>query len=176
MTPIDPSDSTPTPTSASAAPPIRPATVRDSAVLAALHARAFDEPWSERTLSALLGSPGVFAWLAEGAGFALARAAADEAELLTIAVDPGRRRSGMGAALLEQVIVTALAAGAAQLFLEVAVDNAPALGLYARAGFGRVGRRRGYYARPDGRVDALILTLVLNSRAPSDYVGAGPES
>lgn len=93
----------------------------------------------------------------------MARVVADEAELLTIAVEPARRGQGLGRALLEAVIVHAAALGAAQLHLEVAVDNAAALALYERAGFARAGRRRGYYARPGERVNALVLTLVLNS-------------
>jgi ribosomal-protein-alanine N-acetyltransferase len=48
------------------------------------------------------------------------------------------------------------------MHLEVAVDNAAALRLYRRAGFAEAGRRRGYYERPGGRVDALVLTRVLH--------------
>jgi ribosomal-protein-alanine N-acetyltransferase len=44
-----------------------------------------------------------------------------------------------------------------RLFLEVAVDNAPAIGLYRAFGFTEEGRRRGYYQGPNGAVDALIL-------------------
>jgi ribosomal-protein-alanine N-acetyltransferase len=55
-------------------------------------------------------------------------------------------------------------AGADSMFLEVAVDNAPAIALYEAAGFAAVGRRPGYYDRgAAGRVDALILRLDLNS-------------
>lgn len=43
-------------------------------------------------------------------------------------------------------------------FLEVRRDNEPAIELYKRMGFERVGRRRGYYR--DG-TDALILSLPL---------------
>jgi [ribosomal protein S18]-alanine N-acetyltransferase len=159
MTPISPN-----PSSGFPPVPIRAARVGDSPGLAALHARAFEAPWSAKAITALLESPGVFALATtDGAGFALARAAAGEAELLTLAVDPVRRRAGVGAALLEAVISGAAALGAVALHLEVAVDNAAAIALYERAGFGRTGRRRGYYERADGRVDALVMTLVLNS-------------
>ncbi len=136
----------------------------DSPGLAALHARAFEAPWSETAIRSLLTSPGVFGVaLADGSGFALARAAAGEAELLTIAVDPDRRGRRLGRALLEAVTVRAAAVGAVELHLEVAVDNPAAIALYERTGFGRTGRRRGYYQRADGRADALVMTLVLNS-------------
>jgi ribosomal-protein-alanine N-acetyltransferase len=145
-------------------PPLRPATPADAAVLAAAHAMSFDDPWSEPDLHTLLSGPGGFGVLARGGvGFAIARVAADEAELVSIGVSPALRGSGLGRALLEAAVDRAAALGAVQMHLEVAVDNAPALRLYETAGFAHVGRRRGYYQRADGRIDALVLTRVLNS-------------
>lgn len=133
------------------------------AALVALHARTFDAPWSEAEFSALLGQPGVLAIHRE-TGFLLLRVVADEAEILTLAVDPGARRQGIGRALVAEAAAAAAAAGAVRLFLEVAEDNAGARGLYHGAGFTQAGRRRGYYARSDGAaVDALVLSLDVNS-------------
>lgn len=130
----------------------------DAAALAALHAAAFESPWSAGELAALLASPGVFALAEPGEGFVLARVAADEAEILTLAVAPGARRRGLGRRLTEAAAELAAARGAASLFLEVAEDNAAGRGLYAAAGFAETGRRPGYYARPGAAaVDALIL-------------------
>lgn len=106
-----------------------------------------------------LGLPGSFGLVCpDGAGLALARVAADEAEILTLAVLPEARRRGVGGALLASVAAGAAARGARALFLEVAVGNAPARALYAAAGFVAVGRRRGYY--PGGE-DALVLRQAL---------------
>jgi ribosomal-protein-alanine N-acetyltransferase len=103
-----------------------------------------------------------------GRGFILLRVAADEAEVLTLAVWPEARRAGVGLRLVEAGAVEAAARGAERLFLEVADDNAAALALYARCGFREAGRRRAYYARPDGsRRDALLLALNLRERLPS---------
>jgi [ribosomal protein S18]-alanine N-acetyltransferase len=52
--------------------------------------------------------------------------------------------------------------GVRVLFLEVGVDNPAARALYAQAGFEEVGRRLGYYTRPNGLADALVLRLLLN--------------
>jgi ribosomal-protein-alanine N-acetyltransferase len=95
-------------------------------------------------------------------GFALARVAADEAEILTLAVVPAAQRRGAGAALLQAVMRAAAARGAAALFLEVSTANDAGLALYARAGFCEVGRRCRYYA--DG-TDALVLTRALTAGA-----------
>ena len=142
---------------------IRPAGPEDAARLAALHALTFDDPWREPDLHALLSAPGGFAVLAPDAGFAVARTAADEAELISIGVAPSRRGQGLGKRLLEATMTRAAALGAAQMHLEVAVDNGPALSLYLAAGFACAGRRRAYYARAAGRVDALVLTRVLHA-------------
>jgi len=134
--------------------------------LAALHRTAFEDPWSDADIAALLGSPGVFALSArlagEAAGFILCRVAADEAEVLTLAVTPAMRRRGVASALLERAMAAAAAGGARSVFLEVAMDNPGAEALYRAHGFGEVGRRPGYFSRAGGAVPALIMRLDLN--------------
>ncbi len=136
-----------------------------AAVLAELHARAFANPWSASAIIQELDAPTAFCMAvgAPWAGFILARASAGEAEVLTLAVDPAARRRGLGRALVEAVATEACARGAEALWLEVAEDNMAARALYAAAGFEPTGRRRGYYARPGGAADALILKRPLNT-------------
>ena len=99
----------------------------------------------------------------EPAGLVLLQQAADEAEILTIAVRPGFRRLGIARGLLADAIRAVATSGAARLLLEVASDNAPALALYAGAGFETVGCRTRYYRRPAGPpADALIMALPLS--------------
>jgi ribosomal-protein-alanine N-acetyltransferase len=132
------------------------------AELAALHAGAFDTPWGEAEFAALLGQAGVFA-ASEPGGFILIRQVADEAEILTLAVEPASRRQGIGRRVISAAAQAAARHGAARLFLEVAVDNKAAIALYEGCGFGRLGVRRGYYARRGGAVDALVLELDLQA-------------
>ena len=132
----------------------------DAAQLAALHATAFDTPWSATEIARLLDGPGVFA-VTEPEGFILIRVVADEAEILTLAVRPEARGAGWGGRLVGQGAVRAAQAGARRLFLEVAETNAVARALYARAGFALIGRRKGYY--DGGRTDALVLVLDLGA-------------
>lgn len=130
--------------------------------LAALHAAAFagGETWDARAIAGLLGLPGAAGLVGtRGEAMALFRVAADEAELLTLAVHPDCRRRGWGAALVAAVASGAAAAGAASLFLEVSAANAAALSLYEGAGFVRAGRRPRYYA--DGR-DAVLMRRALH--------------
>lgn len=133
-----------------------------SADLAALHASAFAEPWSAAEIAALIEGGAIA--VAENGGFILIRVAADEAEILTLAVRPDARRRGLGRTLVQRAFEAARAQGAATMFLEVADDNAAAIALYRSLGFEETGRRRNYYRRgPAQMQDALILSRALNS-------------
>lgn len=137
----------------------------DSAdLLGALHARAFDKPWSAGEIAKLLENPAVFAIVsrsAEPQGFVMAWAAAGDSELLTVAVIPEARRKGIGASLVTSAGVTALVRGAASMHLEVAEDNAGARALYAKLGYEEAGRRHAYYAGEGGFVDAIVMKRTL---------------
>jgi len=131
--------------------------------LADLHAASFDPAWDADAFEALLSVPGTFALAAlEGSGpvaMVLVRLIADEAEVLTVCSAPAFRGRGIAGALIREAAATLLAHGATALFLEVAADNAPAIALYEKLGFKRIGCRRGYYARPGGPVDAITMKL-----------------
>jgi ribosomal-protein-alanine N-acetyltransferase len=143
-----------------------PATSDDAAALARVHAQAFSAPWSPSEIAALSSGPNAILFAARKfgaiAGFILCRTIADEAEVLTLATAPEHRRHGVGRHLLEIGARTAEARGATRFFLEVAADNIAAIALYERAGFHRVGARAGYYSRPGGGVDALVMRRDLN--------------
>ena len=139
--------------------------------LARLHQSCFDDPWSRADLAHLLALPGGFGLLARlfegnlsgidgmrGAGFALCRVIRDEGELLSIGVGPSYRRRAIGAVLLRECMERCQRIGANAIFLEVAADNSSAQALYRSFGFVEVGRREGYYQRPDGsRMSALTM-------------------
>ena len=146
---------------------ILPAKAVDAGWLAEIHAQAFDDSWSAADIATLLDGPGTYAFAARfdgaPAAFILCRVVADEAEILTLATIPAGRRRGGAAALIDAGAAAALAGGAVNLFLEVAQDNHSAVALYNGKGFVEVGRRRGYYRRPDGAVAALLMRLDLNN-------------
>ena len=136
---------------------------RDAVPLAALHAVCFANPWDAVAIAQLLDTPGTFAFHTQD-GFVIARAAAGEAEILTLAVAPAARGRGLGRALLQTAINRAEKMGAQTMFLEVGADNPHALALYASMGFAKVGTRKGYYSTPSGGSDALVLRLSLPAK------------
>lgn len=131
------------------------ATPAHAAALGAIHRAAFGAAgWSDQVLALQLDLPGMAGLIAPAGGMVLARAAADQAEIVTLAVLPEARRQGLGRTLLEAAMAAMAARGAATMFLEVEADNLAARALYAAAGFERLGQRKAYYG--PGR-DALIL-------------------
>lgn len=160
----------------SAPPTSRGITIRDARrgdlpAVETLESTSFDDPWSGTLLDAELSHRSSLTLLAtgkEGAvlGYAAFRRAADQAELVRIAVAPQARCRGVGRHLVEEGLERLRRAGARRCFLEVRAENFPARRLYAGLRFRRVGFRRAYYA--DGS-DALVLALGL---APSAH---GPE-
>ena len=91
-------------------------------IFAALHRHAFAQPWSTDAFTATLAGPGTVTVVATAAnnpseeaspvGFAIARLAGPEAEILTLAVDPAHRRRGIGRRLVTALFEAARAAGA----------------------------------------------------------------
>ena len=86
-------------------------------------------------------------------GFIVYRVVCDEAEIITIGVNPDARRTGIANAMLGIVFGDLKKRGVKHIFLEVAVDNKPAIALYEQNGFVRVGVRPKYY---DG-IDAIMM-------------------
>lgn len=137
--------------------------------IASLHAACFEDPWTGEGIAGLLATPGTTGWIAsvegggegqeEPAGFLLVRAAAGEAEILSIGVVPAARGQRVGSRLIDAAVEQLQASA---LFLDVAADNAAALKLYEREGFKVVGRRQAYYKRPSGQqVDSLTMKRLL---------------
>ncbi len=132
---------------------------------ARLHATGFPHPWGAHDFERLIGAETSFGHAAieirnlrHLMGFVLSRRAADEAEVLTVVVDPASRRQGIAARLMAANIDLLIRYGVKALFLDVGEGNAAARRLYAGLYFVEVGRRQGYYRTPGG-APATALTL-----------------
>lgn len=143
---------------------------RDFPILYALDQACFEPgiSWSKAELRYFLKYPGNIGLVAEDgngriAGFAIAgkqlRQGAVLGRLITIDVDPGLRRAGIGHRLLTELEGRLGAIGASAVLLEVAVNNTVAQEFYLRHGFKGTGRIRGYYL---GRIDALVMEKPLH--------------
>ena len=118
----------------------------------------FADPWSTQDFRDCVAADALFlvAEVAgEVSGYAVALEAADEGEILNLAVAPAGRRKGLGRALVEAILGVLKGRDVRHVYLEVRESNAPARALYATQGFREVGRRKAYYRRPVE--DAIVL-------------------
>jgi [ribosomal protein S18]-alanine N-acetyltransferase len=141
---------------------IEPATSRDAPKLAQLHGASFHRGWGEAEFEGMLTERNTLVHrLRQGRkiiGFAVSRIAADEAEILSIAVAASHRGRGLSRDLLLTHLGHLAGHGVRIVFLEVEENNQPARRLYARAGFGIAGRRERYYQQPGGeQLNALLM-------------------
>ncbi len=130
----------------------------DAGSMARLHEAAFADKaaiWSASAFADLLANSGAQAFGTNDGFILLQRLADDEAEILTLAVQPKARRTGLASALIAHSVATLCVR---RLFLEVAADNQGARQLYEACGFRETGNRKAYYKKPDGgRVDGVLM-------------------
>ena len=159
---------------------VRPLTPADLPGLDAFERELFGPgAWSRAALAEELHGPG--RWYVGGqdvatgelVGYAGMSFDGVDAEVMTIGTTTGQQRRGVGSALLAALLGHAREVGAANVYLEVRVDNDAALRLYERAGFVRMGRRRGYY-QPEN-VDAWTMSLALGRPAAPTGPGQGDD-
>lgn len=141
---------------------VEPASARDAVRLAHLHGASFARGWGEAEFETMLSERNTLVHrLRLGRkiiGFAVSRIGADEAEILSVAVDPSYRGRGLSRTLLMTHLGHLAGRGVRTIFLEVDENNLPARRLYDRGGFVVVGRRERYYKQVNGeQLNALLM-------------------
>jgi len=131
--------------------------VKDAARMAQIHAESFPKSWLAEDMQDHIQKDLCFGRGRPLDGFVILRHSADQAEILTIAVEAKSRRLGIARELLDIAETELLELGINTLFLEVAEDNAPAIAFYKKGGFQPIGKRMAYYKREKGRVNALTF-------------------
>jgi ribosomal-protein-alanine N-acetyltransferase len=141
---------------------VEPASMRDARRLAQLHGESFHRGWGEAEFEAMLSERNTLVHRLRAGGkiigFAVSRMAADEAEILSIAVAASHRGRGLSHNLLLTHLGHLAGRGVRTVFLEVEENNQPARRLYQRAGFAIAGRRERYYRPPSGeQLNAVLM-------------------
>ena len=141
---------------------VEPAEPGDARELARIHGQSFYRGWPSADFMSFIEDRNTPTYIAcdarrRIAGFALIRTVADEAELLTIAVEPRWRGKGVGRALMDAVFADLMMSPARRMFLEVDEQNLAAIRLYEKLGFARISSRKGYYPRPDGSAATALV-------------------
>lgn len=144
---------------------VLPMTADHTPAAAEIHAGGFANAWTDGDINQLLLKNGIVGFVARRANnpsakveaFVLMRIAADEAEILTIAVSKPWRRHGLGRHLMIEVLRHLHAERIGSLFLEVSEANGPAIALYKRLGFKHVAARPDYYQTKSGNRESAIV-------------------
>lgn len=141
---------------------VEPASLRDAPRLSQLHRASFHRGWGADEFEQILIERNALAHRLRlgGAtiGFIVSRTAADEAEILSVAVAPKHRGRGFSRDLLRTHLGHLAGHGLKTVFLEVEENNRPARALYERAGFRVVGRRDRYYKDSSGeQLNAVVM-------------------
>ncbi len=143
-------------------PSITPSESSVAGIMAGFHALCFTvpRPWNENQFTYLLKDTKIF-YITLDHGFILGRwMESKRVELLTLAIFPPEQSRGFGRALLNGFIEKANDEGKRSIFLKVAENNAPALHLFEKAGFKRIGLRPAYYKAPNApNIDAVLMRL-----------------
>jgi ribosomal-protein-alanine acetyltransferase len=140
---------------------LRPAELSDLGAIAEIERRSFGDPWSAADFESVLSLTHTIFLVAESAaergiaGYIVAVAVVDEAEILNVAVDPDLRGNGIGGNLLDAALAQVESRGALSVFLEVRLSNVAARALYSSRRFIEMSRRKGYYRNPPE--DALVM-------------------
>ncbi len=155
---------------------LRPAESSDITEIVRIERVCFADPWSEDSFRRILGGrAAIFQVMVlpekQIAGYIIAFAVGQDAELLNVAVDPQFRGRGLAGQMLDAVLIQLGANGVRTAFLEVRESNRAALALYGSRGFKEIGRRRNYYRRPVE--DALVMRRVLDVAEDDQEESAG---
>lgn len=146
---------------------VRKAVAADISAVAALERSEFPDGADEGMLARLLDAEGGVILAAEEGGgllgYVWARFVLDEGDIGNIAVAPGFRRRGAGAALLKALLEEAERRQAAVVQLEVRESNLAARRLYEKNGFETVGKRKNYYEKP--AEDAILMSKFFQKEA-----------
>ena len=89
------------------------------------------------------------------AGYCVCYQSFEEGEITNVAVKKELRGQGIAGKLLEKLCSYGKKRGLERYILEVRAGNEPAIHLYERSGFTRVGIRKGFYEQPVE--DAVIM-------------------
>ncbi len=137
----------------------RAMTTDDADAVAALEEKSFAMPWKREDFWREAQNELATYIVGELDGKIVAYAGAwvsfNQAEVMSVAVEPSLRGQGVGTILFGELVKAVKARGASAITLEVRPSNTPAIKLYKSFGLRSVGRRKGYYL--DNGEDALIM-------------------
>jgi ribosomal-protein-alanine N-acetyltransferase len=132
----------------------------DLSVVTKIEKETFPVPFSGSLFLKFMDQDAFYCWVVlsgnEVIGYLIYSCAADEIDILNIAVSSKMRGKGVGNTLMGYLYQHAGELGGERIFLEVRPSNEEAIKFYEHLGFVKVGVRPGYYH--DSGEDALVYS------------------
>jgi ribosomal-protein-alanine N-acetyltransferase len=134
----------------------------DCSKAALLHQQAFYKGWTEKDFKDFIDDPLIYGLKITKndvlTSIILWQEVGNEAEILTLIVDPTYQNQGLAGLLLKTLMTHLVRKNISQIFLEVAEDNEVAHYFYKKNGFHLLNKRPQYYKREGNNcVTALNL-------------------
>lgn len=138
---------------------IRRMDAQDVSSVAQIEKNTFSLPWSEKSFRDALDNPYAYFLIAEEEGQVVGYVGVyisfEEGEITNVAVDEGFRKNGAGAALMKRLLLDLQEQNVLRIVLEVRASNTPAIRLYEKMGFCKIGTRKGFYDFPKEDADIM---------------------
>lgn len=134
------------------------ATENDASFIAEIEKECFSDAWSENAVKMQIERSQIEVYKENGklSGYSIFMTAADEGEILRIAVTHDARKKGIGRKLLDDAVKIMVSRGANEIFLEVRASNTDAISLYEKYGLQKTGIRKNYY---ENKEDAILYNF-----------------
>ena len=130
----------------------------DIAAISQMEREYFGQPWSESSIATYAEKGNTIFVVArsgqEVVGYIAILCILDEGNLVSIAVHEKCREMGIATELLDIAYEKAAERGVSSIHLEVRESNEAAISLYEKEGFAQIGRRKGFYSKPEE--DAIL--------------------
>lgn len=143
---------------------INKASSADVSAIEKIENQCFSHPWSKESINTIISDKNsiVLAYNLNNnvVGYIGANCILDECYITNVAVLSQYRKNKVGTTLLNSLIEICTSKNFSFITLEVRKSNIPAIKLYEKLGFKKVGERKDYYTEP--KENALLLTLYLN--------------
>lgn len=125
--------------------------------------QSFSDPWQKNFFFMDIENPSALPLVAKldqkVVGYICLWMILDEIQISNIAVTPELRKKGIGQKMIQKLLKMVEKKDFRRITLDVRMSNQPAINLYEKFGFQKVGQRKNYYRKP--QEDALLMEKIL---------------
>ena len=127
-----------------------------------LEIKAYEYPWEKNILrGCVINKYDCFIATIDKqiVGYLITKISSPESHILNLTIDKNYRNNGIASQFLEMVILKCRLLKSNIIFLETRLSNLPAISLYIKFGFKKIGVRQNYYKSKNDREDAVIFSM-----------------